>query len=532
MSSRRTARTSPSSGSSSSSNRRRRLSSASSCSSGGVAVKGLAVCSDGKPAAGWRIIALPSWWGFNGRPLGELIESDGTFVLPHIGPGAYDVTIEIPGEGHAIIDAPTVLRNTELSDQRARLVLRVDYPSSGAMGLIQGHFRFVGGRPTDDIWINADSLDGQNNHFGSTARARGGASRAPSAFRLGPVPPGKYRLVFDSPEIETKQLDSVAAPAADLDVEIHVRGRIHLHGFLEVPSAKSAQPASGFRIRVVKTKNLRGTNFLPNDKWVRVDNSQGEFNEEVPGPGIYVVEATADGFATARSKPINTDHLPKEGIPITLEKGSGIAGTVVDEEGRPIDGAIVLSQAKAGGDLPLSLDQNVEGEIGVRSVAGRFRFDGLSSGTDTFQVMHPEFALTTVRNVDIPAHGEGTLAIVMKRGGTVCGHVQDERGRLMAGVSLEFRRNPGHFAGERYHSGFASAVTDANGYYEVRHLPEELVHILARSSRRQLARRLASDRVAGKRQDANGRFRRGSDDFRPAVHQRRAAGLDAIVAFG
>jgi beta-lactamase regulating signal transducer with metallopeptidase domain len=443
----------------------------------GVAVKGLVVCSDGKPAAGWRVTALPSWWEFNGRPLGELIEADGSFVLPHIGPGAYDVTISIPGAGDAI-ETSTVLRNTELFDQRSRLVLRVEYPSSGSMGLIQGHFRFVGGRPTNDIWITADSLDGQSNHFHANARGRGNPLREASIFRLGPVPPGKYRLVFDSPEIETKQLDSVVAPVADLNVDIQVRGRIVLHGFLELPNAKASQPAGGFRIRIVKLKNLRGTNFLPNDKWVRVDNSQGEFNQDIPGPGIYVVEATADGFATVRSKPIDTDHLPPDGIHLTLEEGAGIAGTVVDEGGRPIDGAIVLSFAKAGGGLPLSLDQNVDGEIGVRAVAGHFRFDGLSPGTDTFQVMHPDYALTTVRNVEIPAHGQGTLAIVMKRGGTVCGHVHDERGRLMAGVRLEFRRNPGHFAGERYHDGFAAAVTDANGYYEVRHLPEELVHIL------------------------------------------------------
>ena len=161
-------------------------------------------------------------------------------------------------------------------------------------------------------------------------------------------------------------------------------------------------------------KNLRGTNFLPNDKWVTVYDSQGEFKQEVPGPGVYVVEATADGFATARSKPVDTDHLPKEGIHLTLEKGSGIAGTVVDEEGRPIDGAIVLSWAKAGGDLPLSLDQNVDAEVGVRTVRGHFQFDGLSPGTDVFQVMHPDYALTTVRNVEIPPQGHGNMVITMK----------------------------------------------------------------------------------------------------------------------
>ena len=141
------------------------------------------------------------------------------------------MTISVPGAGDAI-QTSTVLRNTELSDQRGRLVLRVDYPSSGSMGLIQGHFHFVGGPPANDIWINADSLDGQDNHYHANAGARGSWHRAPSVFRIGPVPPGKYRLVFDSPEIETKLVDSVVAPVADLNVDIQVRGRIVLHGFL------------------------------------------------------------------------------------------------------------------------------------------------------------------------------------------------------------------------------------------------------------------------------------------------------------
>jgi hypothetical protein len=224
-------------------------------------------------------------------------------------------------------------------------------------------------------------------------------------------------------------------------------------------------------------QNLRGTNFTPGEKWRRVYDRRGEFSEQAVGPGIYAVEATADGWATARSEPINTDHLPKNGIRITLTKGAQVAGTVVDEEGRPIDGAIVLSLAKSGGQLPMSADQNPD-EIAVRTVAGRFQFDGLTPGTDSFQVLHPGYALATVHNFEVRSQGQEALAIVLKRGGTVAGHVQDEHGRLLGGVSLRFQRRPSTFSGDRYGSQFAMTVTDANGYYEVQHLPEELIHIM------------------------------------------------------
>ena len=152
----------------------------------------------------------------------------------------------------------------------------------------------------------------------------------------------------------------------------------------------------------------------------------------MPGPGIYAVEATADGFLTVRSEPIDTDHLPGKGIQITLSKGTSVAGTVVDEEGRPIDGAIVMSLAKAGGELPVTAASTPD-TIGVHTVAGRFQFEGLTPGKDTFQVVHPDYALATLPNVEVGAPGREPLRIVMKRGGTVCGHVQDERGRLHAG---------------------------------------------------------------------------------------------------
>jgi hypothetical protein len=224
-------------------------------------------------------------------------------------------------------------------------------------------------------------------------------------------------------------------------------------------------------------KNLRGTNFTPSEKWQTVYDSRGEFAEEVPGPGIYAVEATADGFGTVRSEPINTDQLPKTGIRLTLSKGAVLFGTVVDEEGRPIDGAVVMSLAKSGGQLPMSSVDLPEG-IGAKTVHGRFHFDGLTPGNDILQVVHPDYALALVQNIEVRSRQQEPLAIVMKRGGTVAGHVQDERGRPVAGVSLRFQRYPFTFAGDRYGSRFAMAVTDANGFYEVHHLPEELIHIL------------------------------------------------------
>jgi hypothetical protein len=64
----------------------------------------------------------------------------------------------------------------------------------------------------------------------------------------------------------------------------------------------------------------------------------------------------------------------------------------------------------------------------------------------------------------------------MQRGGTVCGHVQDHLGRLVAGATLQFHDRYSYGIDEK-HGRFATAVTDENGYYEARHLPEQVIFV-------------------------------------------------------
>ncbi|HEX4070070.1 MAG TPA: M56 family metallopeptidase, partial [Planctomycetaceae bacterium] len=290
----------------------------------GLQVKGQILCSDGKPAAGWRVRALPTWWDFHSSPLGEPIKADGTFALRHIGPGAYDVTVQMSRGRRGTLEEWSLLRNVELANQHGPLVLHVDAPSPGSMVKIEGHFRFIRARPKQAIWITASGRGDLNDSFWPRGERGDG-------FSLGPVPGGKYHLVFDSPEIETKEIDVDTATIKDLSVEIHVRGAIVLRGSVSLPGAKGPEPAREFLVRAVSLQRQRGRE--PRERWEKVFDLHGQFAEQVPGPGIYAVEATADGFLTVRSEPIDTNHLPEKGIQITLSKGATVAGTVVDEAG-------------------------------------------------------------------------------------------------------------------------------------------------------------------------------------------------------
>jgi beta-lactamase regulating signal transducer with metallopeptidase domain len=434
----------------------------------GVAVKGSVLCWDGKPPAGLRVVALPSWWSGPDRPAGTIVQKDGAFELPHVGPGTYNVSIvTAPAAGRG---SPTrLLSGVELANQHGCLALRASFPSPGSACALQGHLRFIGGRPKQPIGVYADSVDDYRYH--QTGETRN------DTFHLGAVPPGRYRLRFASPEIETKETDPIAVPADDLQVAIQLLGPIMLSGRVVAESDKDPRPIGDFQIRALKWTSLSETNGPPARlPWRRIQDPQGEFTRRLPGPGVYVVEAKADGFAASRSEPIDTRHLPQGGIRLTLSKGARLTGTVVDDEGRPVDGAVVISLARANGHLPASSDSIPEG-IGVKTVNGRFQFDGLTPGIDTFRIDHPEYASAAAENVKLALAGQSPLAIVLKRGATVSGHVCDDGGQPLQGVSLSFEKLGPTFEGDLGRGRIATAVTDENGYYEIRHLPEVLTQI-------------------------------------------------------
>ncbi len=212
--------------------------------------------------------------------MGELIKKDGTFVLPHIGPGAHDVTILMPRDGGSLGDS-MVLKNVDLANH-GPLILHIDAPSPGSMAMIFGHFRFTGGRPKQPITIWAHSPQGISASSTLPHLERG------DHFSLGPVPSGQYRVTFESPEIETKEVVIVAAPfkdvAKDVAVDIHIHGAIVLRGSVSIHSEKGHEPAREFLLRVVRVKYRTGPQ--PSERWERIFIPSGNSPKSCPAPGF------------------------------------------------------------------------------------------------------------------------------------------------------------------------------------------------------------------------------------------------------
>ncbi len=446
----------------------------------GVAVTGKVLCSDGQPPAGWRISALPTWWDFGVYPSGQVIGPDGSFTLPHIVRDEYNITVSIPSNRGGGSSPKTVLASATLPPAEGPLSLTLDHPSPASMASISGKIRYVGGPIKKGFWIFANSQDRQ--YHGSVY-----VQPEQEEFEVAPVPRALYNIQFESPEIEAQTLRGVAAPVSDLEVTLTVRGKPALRG--TAVRGDTREPIRQFRVRVTKLRTLRGPNYIVEPRWHEVENPEGRFEVEVPGPGIYVVQVAADGFAYGCSEPIDTDKTDNEPVRIELSEGVSLSGTVVDEEGKPIDGARVTPASKASGMMAAGQRQPIEKDLpesillrlfttadgAISTVKGRFTIEHLVPGNEILKVTHPDYCVAIVRNVPVGGRSASEATkITLARGGTVRGHVYDEFGRPAAGATIVFQDDAAGGPGDEAAGRLATARTDESGFYEARHLPERI----------------------------------------------------------
>ena len=360
-----------------------------------------------------------------------------------------------------------VISDVDLFNRKEPLVLKVDFPSPASMEFIEGRLRYMGDRrPKQGFWIQASSPESPLLGAGRYVQPYD------KTFKIGPLPRGRYSLRVDSREVESKELAGIATGTDNLELVVEVPASLAIKGL--VTADGGSPPFKNLRIRL-KTRSLRGRNYGVDQQWQPVADPTGAFSVAIPGPGVYVVEASADGYAIGRSEPANSDtDLGKE-LRVKLLRGLRVSGMVVDETGRPISGATVLTGSQFGDSLPVSLSKVPSG-AGISTKEGRFSFDHLNPGRQTFRVLHPDYALAEVKDLELQAGAQpAPITITMKRGGTIRGRVFDENGRPAAGVSLRFCNN--EYNDVQGTNEFASGVSDDAGEYEVAHLPESLVHI-------------------------------------------------------
>lgn len=165
-------------------------------------------------------------------------------------------------------------------------------------------------------------------------------------------------------------------------------------------------------------------------------DEQGEFGVgPLPLPGDYQVEIQAEGFAPLVLDAEDLDLGETRRLAFELGPGAAVAGRVVDEEGRAVEGAKVFAVVEG------NADRTSYGRLETQSDAkGGFRFEHVAADRVTVLARSPGYLESPPTDL-VAAEGGSyeNLLLVLERGSTITGQVIDVAGSPAADVLVEVR---------------------------------------------------------------------------------------------
>jgi len=427
--------------------------------------------SDGVPAANTEIEITPAWWhcthGLPGLKTGD----DGTLTLTHIVEDLYDVSVHTPTSEAGFMSQKVMQARLPGADGES-LVVRLPGKSPQSLASITGSLVFRGERLPDSVRITMMSPSGTYIFLDVTRKPDG---RLEDTFAIERLEPGVYNLTFSGENIEETTIDNVVAPSSDVRVELTYVPKLKLAG--NVVDAGTGEPVKRFRVRVKKLQSLRGPLYVQPNLWVDYENDRGDFNADLVGPGVYQVQVAAEGYAPAWSEPISTDA--SKNVVVSLSAGGAISGRVVNDKGEPLSGATIIPLSLACGNMPETEDLFLGLAGAVESAEGAFTLAHVPAGVETIRVAHPDYAPRVVEGIRVDAgRTGGNVEIVLSTGGTIEGYVYDPQGKPQAGQVLYVQDAAGYAGlGDEEAGRRGQAVTDANGFYRIEHLPAEMCYL-------------------------------------------------------
>lgn len=227
----------------------------------GVDVKGYAEYSDGKPAGGLWLSALPS--NRRGSRRQYAIDSSGHFTLEHIPQRKREHSIVIHSPHEAFGVEPIRINTFILPLQDDELlVIKVPEQSPESLESISGTFTI----DVDDencmpdyVVIRASTGGGsEGQKYYSKAVSVSSNERT---FRIDSLIPSSYTLSFSGPNLEPKTIENVAAPGSELEVALQCA--IHRRFSGVVVGSGTKKPVRQFMARL---KKLEGKKPYPTFK--------------------------------------------------------------------------------------------------------------------------------------------------------------------------------------------------------------------------------------------------------------------------
>ena len=243
-----------------------------------------------------------------------------------------------------------------------------------------------------------------------------------------------------------------------------------------VIDAESEEPLAGVRVRVVDS----GTNGEAKNEKLET-NKEGETLIKRPASGGLRIYVSAEKHVP---KVLSwSEAIPSGSYTMRLERGTAIAGKVVDESQQPIAGVKIEFQSM---DYDTQKTENTafgSDSSAMTDADGYWTCDKIPRNTtkQSLTLTHRDFA--TISTQAKTTGGDATNNVTMMHsGGTVSGTVTDSQGKPVQSAAVREVHSQARPKG--------STKTDAQGHYVLHHLPFGEANIVVQA--KELAPQLAT----------------------------------------
>ncbi len=406
------------------------------------AIAGIVINESGEPIADARVYPEKTrderhrMSGATGAATQARTEEDGTFTLPYLWEGEWQLSVE--ADGYAMLTSDYI----PLGTTDAELVLTVGGSVAGEVVAAET------GEPVEGLTITAD---------GEQYRAENEAkSDAEGRFEIAHLADGKYTVTIDD---DTRILSGKAPEftmAGGEDVEglrlIVATGGVILG---KVFDADSGAPIEAVRFQARPDNRTTPTRDAESD-------ANGLFKLEGLGEGPHTIRRRwKPGYLHGEDREdqkVNV-QLGKtvEGIEFAVKRGLYVRGSVVDEEGNPVEGVQVHSEP---------INYSGEGESTITREDGTFEHRGYSPNQKIrISASGRGFSAPMVGPLDLGTSDLNGIEIVMTTGGSIAGVVVDKTGQPMTRASVTARPVSGAMDAPQQGSGL-----DRDGKFKIQGL--------------------------------------------------------------
>lgn len=253
-------------------------------------------------------------------------------------------------------------------------------------------------------------------------------TRADGSFTLEGVPREGGTVIADAGD---RGRGKAPAPVGEGKIAITLAPTGSVRG--RVVDADTGAPIAGIRVLVQGDTGLL---------WDR-SGKDGRYSVRGLAPRAYRLAVDDPRFVAWERSDVSVTAGQAASQDVPLLRGASLAGRVLDEDGRPIEGA-VGQLARAGENRIRFLMRTLDGPSGFRTGKdGSFKATRLApGGNQRLTFTHPDFDSYTVGGLALAAGStRAGLTVVLPRGLSLRGLVKNENGQPMAGVDVELTRS-------------------------------------------------------------------------------------------